>query len=104
MARSGWSFEALEKWVIAELATVRAEALTREEFEQRHSELQAHDEERARVLQAGLDRQREVLEARLANLESWKANVLGRAVGLGVVGGLIIAGITAILTHLIGGG
>ena len=39
-------------------------------------------------------------ENRVAILENWKANVMGRAVAIGLIGAILVAAVAAIFTHL----
>lgn len=43
-----------------------------------------------------------LLRERVGVLEQWRANIMGRAVGLAVVGTLIVAFLTAIVSHVFG--
>lgn len=41
------------------------------------------------------------LESRVGSLENWRANLMGRAVAIGLLGALLFAVIGAVLGHLI---
>lgn len=87
------------------LNELRSNVLTRQEYDAKHdalltemsrirstvesvrSESMSHEEHRQ-------------FEERMRTLESWKANVMGRAVAIGLVGGIFIAVVAAVLTHL----
>jgi hypothetical protein len=87
-----WTFEAMESWIRDTFAK-RADTMTREEYERRHDELRRqHDEDIDRL-------QKELLE-----FHEWKANLMGRAIAVGLVGTIFITAVTAIIVHLIQGG
>ncbi len=41
------------------------------------------------------------LERRLAKIEAWQANIMGRVVGIAVLGSVFIAAVAAFITHLL---
>lgn len=77
--------------------------LTRSEYEQRHRELQDAADQRLRVHIEEAERRFNHNEDRLDAIESWKANVTGRVVGLGAIGVIFTAVVTAVVIHLAGG-
>lgn len=46
------------------------------------------------------DRRHEALELRIGNLEQWRANLIGRYVGIAVIGMIAVAVIAGFITHL----
>jgi len=83
-------------------AEERARLLTRDEYDRRRTELQHEGDRRLAEALAHHESDLSEVRNRLQRLEAWRANVMGRVVGLGVVGGLILAAVTAIITHLVG--
>lgn len=77
--------------------------LTREEYEQRHRELQSAADQRLQTHVTEADRRFSHIEDRLQGIESWKANVTGRIVGIGAVGVIFTGIVTAVIIHLLGG-
>lgn len=78
-----------EEWARDTFAR-RDEVLTRAEVEEQVS--------------VGVTRYREdhrELHARLAALEEWKANLIGRGVGLAIVGAIFIAVCASVITRII---
>lgn len=53
------------------------------------------------VSQDVYDEKHAALEKRVDILEKWQANLVGRTVGLSLVGGIAIAIVTALITHLL---
>jgi hypothetical protein len=86
---------------IAQLGRVQEQALEREITALRN---QVEDVAKQRITFVSLDSyeaRHQQLEQRLGNLERWQANLAGRAVGFAVIGSLILAATTAIITHLL---
>lgn len=87
------------------LNELRGEVLTRQEYDAKHDALLTElarirsmvDAVRSNSMSYEDHRQ---YEDRMRALESWKANVMGRAVAIGLVGGIFIAVVAAVLTHL----
>lgn len=81
-----------EEWIRDTFAR-RDEVLTREESE--------------RQMQVVLNRYREdseAIKARMAALEEWRSNLMGRGVGLTIIGAIFVAVSSAAITRLIFGG
>lgn len=47
------------------------------------------------------EKDRTALALRIEAIEKWQANVAGRSVGLALIGGVLVATITAVFTHLL---
>ncbi len=59
------------------------------------------NELRAGVLtRAEYDSKHELLNHQIADLEKWRANIMGRAVAIALIGAVLIAAAAAILTHI----
>lgn len=75
---------------IEELREDTKKAVTEIDYTRRHEAL----EER-------ISRVEESLSLRIAAIERWQANITGRTVAIGVLGGIMIAVVAALITHLI---
>lgn len=53
------------------------------------------------ISEAQYDRRHEVLVSRVETIERWQANILGRYVGIAIVGAVFIAVIAGFASHLI---
>jgi hypothetical protein len=88
------------------LNELRGNVLTRTEYDAKHESLsieiarnrEAIDRLRGDALMVKDHRQ---YEERVRVLEVWRANLAGRAVALGLMGAVLIATISAVITHVI---
>lgn len=78
--------------------------LTRREYEVRHADLERLSDARLKAHEDDADRRFSHVEQRLRVIEAWKSNITGRVVGVGFVGVVVTAAITALIAHLAGGG
>lgn len=78
--------------------------LTRREYEARHKELQDAADHRLNAHIDEADRRFKHIDDRLNRIEVWKGNVTGRVVGVGAIGVIFTAAVTALIAHLVGGG
>lgn len=98
------------------LNELRSNVLSREEYDGKHESLTAEiarnksEMDALRGLQA-TDMQRirgeymskndhSVFETQLHDLQTWRSNIMGRAVAVALIGGVIIAGLSALFYHL----
>jgi hypothetical protein len=81
----------LEDWVRDTFAR-RDEVMTREEFQSAAETFRRLERE-----------DHEATERRLAALEEWKSNLIGRGIGLAIVGTILVAVCASVITRLIFG-
>lgn len=97
-----WTFAAMEQWIRDTFAQ-KADVMSRKEYEDRHEQLQREADRRIDDLTAHHDKDLEEVRKELSVMRAWQANATGRAVGLGFVGAVLVAVVSAIITHLAGG-
>lgn len=73
--------------------------LTQLELQRQVTEL--HEESSQFIRESAYRERHETLERRLASIERWQSNLIGRGIGLSLVGAIFIAVMAAIITHLL---
>ncbi len=75
---------------------------TRRELDRHYSELVRLSEREAGLLSIeNYEQRHRTLEARLQVLEAWRANLTGRLIAFGILGGLLISVLGAFIGHLL---
>lgn len=99
-------------WWVDVWTDLSGKFLMRQEYETRHHDLQEETDTKLRILREVHDRDvqhiesllqafEERVQTRLTSLERWRANVMGRAVALGIGLVLLTATVTALIAHVV---